>query len=266
MSLWLALWIALAGPVAVVHAATGSDEAAQQAFRTGVDAARQERWPDALAAFEKAYGLSPRPVVLINLAGAQVRTGRLVEAAKSYHRILDDPASAETAAFKRAAAAVLPSLEERTPRVRVRPFGLLPADVVQIDGQAIDANKPGGAVQALDPGEHTVIVARGGIERARVLFALAERESRDIALPLPGPSLVAPSAALDVPSSARTGDVALVDRADSRSARRWWSSPWTWVAAGVVLAGASVAAVVLYRNRSDDVFSGNLPPGQITVR
>jgi hypothetical protein len=269
VSLWLALLLALAGPVAVVRAAAGSDEAAQQAFRTGVDAARQERWSDALAAFEKAYGLSPRPVVLINLASAQVRTGHLVEAAKSYRRILDDPPSAETSAFRRAAAAVLPSLEERTPRVRVRPVGLRPDDVVQIDGQAVDASKLAGAAQALDPGEHTVIVARAGIERARVLFALAERESRDIALPLPGPLLGAspPVTALDAPSFARTGDVTLVDRpATSRSGRRWWASAWTWVAAGVVLAGASVAAVVIYRDRNDDVFSGNVPPGQITVR
>ena len=111
--------IALAEWTAPAHAA-GPDEAAQQAFRTGVEAARQERWTDALAAFEKAYGLSPRPVVLINLAGVQVRTGRLIEAAKNYHRILSDRPSAETTAFRKAAADVLPSLEARIPRIRLR--------------------------------------------------------------------------------------------------------------------------------------------------
>ena len=55
----------------------GPDDSAQQLFGHGVDAAQQNRWNDARVAFERAYELSQRPVVLINLAGAQAKTGRL---------------------------------------------------------------------------------------------------------------------------------------------------------------------------------------------
>jgi tetratricopeptide (TPR) repeat protein len=238
----------------------GSDEAAQQAFRTGVDAARQERWPEALAAFERAYALSPRPVVLINLAGAHVRTGQLVEAAKNYRRVLDEAPSGETTAFKRAAAEVLPSVEARIPHVRLRATGLSPADLVQLDGRPVDAAGLGGD-HALDPGEHIVTVQRDGSERARVMFALAERESREIALPLPGPA-GAPAAIAKRLDNAGLPRGELADGAGSK--RRWWASPWTWALAGAVAAGASVAAVVWLGNRGE-TFSGNLPPGQIAV-
>lgn len=245
----------------IAHAA-GSDEAAQQAFRTGVDAARQDRWADALVAFEKAYGLSPRPVVLVNLAGAQVRTGHLVEAARNYRRVLNDPPSAETVAFKRAAADVLPSLEARIPHVRLRATGLSPSDLVQIDGQPIAGDL--GGDHALDPGEHTVVLQRAGIERARIMFALAERESREISLPLPAPLAAAARATIaDAPGSPRAGVPAAGPR--SGSARRWWASPWTWILAGAAVAGATVGTIALLGSRGE-AFSGNIPPGQISVR
>lgn len=115
---------AWAGTITVATGKTvqaSPDQGAQQAFRAGVDAARQERWEEARVLFEKAYALSPRPVVLINLAGAQARTGRLTEAAKSYRRILAHQASPETAPIREAASEVLPALEARIPRVRLRP-------------------------------------------------------------------------------------------------------------------------------------------------
>jgi hypothetical protein len=241
----------------------GQDEGAQQAFRAGVDAAHQERWVDARVLFEKAYGLSPRPVVLINLAGAQARTGQLIEAAENYRRIVDDQTSQETVPFRRAAAEILPALEARIPRVRLRPSGLSSADVIQVDGKNADLE---GLVKGepLDPGEHTLVVLHGGVERARVLFRLAERELRYITLPLPEvldrlrPAAVASaSPALDLTAPAAPA---------STSERRWWSSPWTWTAVAVTVVGASVATFFLVGRRQDQTFSGNIPPGQISVR
>jgi hypothetical protein len=238
--------------------AVGQDEAAEQAFHLGVEAARQERWVDARAAFEQAYSLSPRPVVLINLAGAQARTGRLTEAARNYHRILEDQTSPETASFRRAAAEVLPALEARIPRVRLRPSGLSAADVIRIDGDATSAETLTTG-QVLDPGEHTLVVEHGGVERARVLFALIERELRYIALPLP--VLAGPQ-----PANAAVIDVPISDAmAEPTAKRSLWASPWTWTAIAVAVAGASVATFVLVENR-DQTFSGSIPPGQISVR
>jgi hypothetical protein len=264
-------WVSLCLLAALLAApipgqAADSDEAAQQAFRAGVDAARQERWPQALAAFESAYDLSPRPVILINLAGVQVRTGRLIEAAKNYHRILDEASTSETAAFKRAAAEVLPSLEGRIPRMRLRATGLTAADLVQIDGQPIAVTGLG-AEHPLDPGEHIIVVQRVGIERARVLFTLGEGERRQISLPLPGlaadpsadPGSIAKGVALGVSAQGEGPST------PSRSPRRWWASPWPWVLAGAAIAGASVAAILVRGGDRNQTFSGNVPPGQISV-
>jgi hypothetical protein len=242
--------------------AISQDEAAQQAFRAGVDAARQEHWVDARTAFEKAYSLSPRPVVLINLAGAQARTGRLTEAAKNYHRILEDESAPETVSFRRAAADVLPALEARIPHVRLRPSGLTPTDIIQIDGEPVEIEAVGSG-HPLDPGEHTLVVKHGVIERARVLFTLAERELRYIALPLPA-LVLQPSPPLDGPII-ESPDEAPPGPGERRSRRSWWKSPWTWTTAVVLVAGASVATFVAL-DHHDQPFVGNIPPGQIPVR
>jgi hypothetical protein len=252
------------GSAAAVRAASqGQDEGAQQAFRAGVDAAHQERWVDARVLFEKAYSLSPRPVVLINLAGAQARTGQLIEAAENYRRIMNDQTSQETAPFRRAAAEILPALEARIPRVRLRPSGLSSADVIQVDGKNADLEQ---LVQgeALDPGEHTLLVLHGGVERARVLFRLAERELRYITLPLPAVlDQLHPAGVASTPPAL---DLTAPAPAESTSDRRWWSSPWTWTAVAVTVVGASVATFLLLGRRQDQAFSGNIPPGQIPVR
>lgn len=248
--------------VAAVGAqATSPDEAAQQAFRAGVDAARQERWTDALAAFEKAYALSPRPVVLINLASVQVRTGHLIQAAANYRRLLGDPPSTETAAFRRAATDVLPSLEARIPRIRLRSTGLSQTDIIQVDGNPVGREALAGG-QPLDPGEHTLIVQRDGIERARVLFALGERDVRELSLPLPALS-VAPVAPFQA-TAAGTRPTPEGIAHGSQRRRTLWASPWTWSLLGAAVVGASVTSFVLWR-RNDQMFSGNVPPGQLVV-
>jgi hypothetical protein len=247
-----------AGPVR----APAQDEGAQQAFRAGVDAAHQERWIDARVYFEKAYSLSPRPVVLINLAGAQARTGQLMEAAENYRRIMNDETSQETVPFRRAAAEVLPALEARIPRVRLRPSGLSSADVIQVDGQAVDVDALVKG-EPLDPGEHTLVVLHGGVERARVLFRLAEHELRYITLPLPVVDPLRPVATAPRPLAL---DLTTQTHDDSTSPRRWWASPWTWTAAALTVAGASVATFFLVERRGDQTFTGNVPPGQISVR
>jgi hypothetical protein len=226
------------------------DEAAQQAFRAGVDAARQEQWIEARTSFEKAYALSPRPVVLINLAGAQARTGRLTEAAKNYRRILEDESSPETVPFRRAAADVLPPLEARIPHVRLRPSGLSPTDVIEIDGETVQAEAVGDG-HPLDPGEHTLVVKHDGAERARVLFTLTERELRYIALPLPVLVQSAASPAGVIVGLSNDGTQAPGVHVSAE--RPWWKSPWTWTTVAVLVVGASVVTIVAIENRDKPI-------------
>jgi hypothetical protein len=248
----------------------GPDDSAQQLFGQGVDAARQNRWNDARVAFERAYELSQRPVVLINLAGAQAKTGRLKEAATNYRRILEDD-SAETAPFRKAAADVLPSLEARIPMIRLHSTGLRGADVVELDGEEVPVDHIG-EPRLLDPGRHTIVVKRAGIERARVAFSLAEGESHDMSLPAAldptlatPPALAAPLEPVEAANGSTAG-LSLEERSTpvARPHRSWWRSPWFWTA---VAAGAIAATVTTFavRNQEQQTFSGNVPPGVIHV-
>lgn len=262
-----------AGPWATLARAAGTEEEAQRAFREGVEAARQSHWPEARSSFEQAYALSPRPVVLINLAGAQARTGRLIEAAKNYRRIVEDSASAETAPFRKAASEVLPELEQRIPRIRVHPSGNTEADTFQIDGLDVPAaNLPGPL--SLDPGQHTLAVNRAGAERARVLFSLAEREEREIPLALPPVvALIPPQAVPPSPQSSPDLDLGTelgnppTAEAARRPERHWWASPWTWGTIGAVVVVAATSAALLYTyDHREQPYSGNVPPGSIVIR
>ncbi|MES1204810.1 MAG: hypothetical protein ABUS79_02630 [Pseudomonadota bacterium] len=252
----------LLGLVVARGSAAATPDSAQDLFSQGVEAARQDRWNDARAAFEQAYALSPRSVVLINLAGAQANTGRLKEAAANYRRVLDD-AAPETAPFRTAAAGVLPSLEARIPRIRLHATGVRPDDVVEIDGQAVPLDSLE-APHLLDPGAHVITVARAGAQRARVTVSLDEGESHEVSVTVPPDS--PPAAAAGVPMSGAPGlDLTrtATPPTPDQPHRSWWRSPWVWTAAAVAVVG-SVVAVVLIRNRNQE-FSGNVPPYLIHV-
>jgi hypothetical protein len=190
-----------------------------------------------------------------------------VEAARGYRRILDGHATAETAPFRKAAADVLPALEARIPRIRLRPSDLTAADVVEIDGVELPSARLAEA-QPLDPGTHTLVVRRSGIERARVAFSLAERESHDISLPVSVPPARAPvSPAPEVEQAGHVGAslVASGSTPADSPAPVWWKSPPVWIAVAGVAVAASVVAIYA-AGRGDPIYAGNVPPGVISVK
>ena len=260
----VAIAVLLASTSTPVHAAPeeAADDLAQQLFSRGVDAARQNDWSDAREAFEKAYRLAPRLVVLINLAGAQARTGLLVEASRNYRRVLEASTSPETAEYGEAAKAILPSLEARIPRIQITPAGLGPSDVVAIDGNQVPASALKGPV-LVDPGTHTLTVRRDGVQRARIDFSVAESESHDISLPSavfvlsPAPRGQGASDGATVPLSPTTGPPPPGDRG------RWWTSPWFWAATAGVVAASTVALVLVEQHPQP--YSGNVGPGIVNV-
>src|SRR5579859_3851715 len=88
---------------------------ARDQFRAGVAAAHDGRWPDAVDAFQRSLELAPRPMTVMNLAGALAQVGRLVEAAEAYRMFLSEATSGAAARVRGEAEAQLAALEPRIP-------------------------------------------------------------------------------------------------------------------------------------------------------
>src|SRR5262249_15735996 len=155
--------------------ATDQERTAQRAFETGVRLAQDNRWEEARSAFEKAYALAPRPIVLVNLASAQAQTGDLVAAAENYRRYLGAPGESQEPEMRKQVQSYLNALVPRIPLVKIQLDGARRDVAVEVDGAAVPSEKLV-RLLPLNPGDHTVIAAREGVEAARFRFVLAERE------------------------------------------------------------------------------------------
>jgi hypothetical protein len=217
---------------------------AREQFRDGVAAARTGRWWEALEAFTRSYELAPRPATLLNLAGAQVETGHLVEGAESYRRFLRE-ADGRAAQRIPMAEAALAAVEPRIARVRVEIEGLLSRDVVSLDELPLSEAVLGEELP-VNPGAHALRVERDGAEVGRAEFDVVEGERRlaPIALTLP-PGEEAPA---------------------ESAGPAWLRSPWFWTAVGVVVVGAAVGIGVGVATSGDGPYVGNIPPGAWSVR
>lgn len=260
----LSFAVVLAG-VSAERAVAAEDDPAQRLFNQGVAAARENRWNEAREAFARAYGLSQHPVVLINLAAAEVRTGLLKEAASDYRLILERDSMPETAAFRKAAADVLPALEARIPRIRLHATGLGATDVVEIDGETISADRLAES-RLVDPGAHAVVVKRSGVERSRVSFSVAEGESHDISVsaPLDPQVMSVPATPIDAAPGTDLTATPSAQSSEPPVRRSRWRSPWLWAGVAAVAAGTTVATVFAVRGH-EQTFSGNLSPGTVVV-
>lgn len=224
---------------------------AREQFRTGVDAARSGRWWEALEAFTRAYELAPRPLTLLNLAGAQVETGSLVEGAESYRRFIRE-ADGRAAEQIPAAQEALAAVEPRIARVRLEITHLAHRDVVQLDDARL-SEAVLGAELPVNPGEHVVRVTRSDVELGHESFHVDEGERRlePVRILLP----VAPIEPLEGEPGAGNGGGGSI-----------LVSPWFWVIVGVVVVGAGVGIGVALASSGEDPFSGNIPPGAWSVR
>lgn len=168
----LALFASAVATPAPAQAQTAAERSlARDRFQEGVAAAREERWQDAVEALQASYDLVPRPLTLLNLAGALMQVGRLVEAAESYRQFLheDDVPDRQ----RRDAEEQLAALEPRIPHVRLRVLGLEEADQILLDeydlsGAALDAEYP------VDPGPHVVTISRNEHEPRTIPFESEE--------------------------------------------------------------------------------------------
>ncbi len=83
----LACFFASSAPPA--SAQSSSDDLARRHFESGVAYLEESDYDSALVAFQKAYDLSKRPEILLNLATVQERKGDLTAAVAALHAYLD---------------------------------------------------------------------------------------------------------------------------------------------------------------------------------
>jgi hypothetical protein len=229
--------------------------AARTEFDAGVAAAYGERWDEALRRFERAYELYPSPIVLFNLAGAQIRTGHIVAGVESYQRFLHDATSGPEVRHRAAAEAASAAASQRIAHLHVSVEPMQPRDGLEIDTRvfrhaAIGADLP------LDPGPHSVAVIRDGTAVGRERLRLSEGESRSITIH------VAPTHTTLVvtPSTQQSA-------ARPRSRLGVVASPWFWTGVGVlVLAGAAIGVYFAVANAANEQpYVGTFSPGSAIV-
>lgn len=242
----IAIVLLLAAPAAAQEPTDGELALARELHAQGMEAAEQQRWEEARLLFQRAFEIAGRPLLLLNVATAQVQSGMLVEGSESYRRFLalaeSDP---DARAFIRDTRRELVELTERVPRVRILVQNLDEADEVTLDTRPL-AHASLGAPLPVNPGEHDVVVMR---QRRRVFhggFSLEERESIDLPVDLP---LVTPPG---------PGPLDLEPEEPEVDEGGGGVSPWVWVAVGAVLIAAVLSGVLLGRSSGDDPLMGNL--------
>jgi len=277
-----ALAISLAPAVAFADPTAAETSVARDQFKEGMDASKAGRWEEARSAFQRSYEVWPRPLTLLNLAGAQVESGKLVAAAESYRRFVRE-ASAPNADPKAveqrpAAQQALASVEARLPRVRVRVDSLQEGDTVEMDGQTLSSGMLGVYYPA-DAQEHRISVMRGGVQVATSTFRLQDKETKEVVLVAPA----APAGAVAAPRPATGGRPETSDRPGWFKATPdqprpehpsggggVFSSPWFWgITATVVAAGAVTGVLLATRSSGGEApapYTGNVPPSRIVVR
>jgi len=235
-----------------------------------MEAARAERWEDARVAFERAWELVHRPRVLLNLATAQVHTGRLVEGAENYRQYVREASDGADARLIREARRRLMEVEERTPQLTLLVTPLREGDELTLDGEQA-SRAVLSAPLPVDPGTHELRVMRDGEVVAEASISLDEGAEESLRLEVPGPTRTVPGPEQAAWDGAGTPvGPGLLDGEEGHGEGEGGGgvlrSPWLWVAVGLVIAGGVTAGVLLTRDSGQSAFAGNVPPGFLEVQ
>ncbi len=248
----LALLVALAPLIARAQEPTEAQRRAtpRALFEEGVAFAHDERWAEAADRFQRTLTLQPTPVVAYNLATAQIRLGRIVEASENL-RTSERLPGAEPQ-VRAAARALLAEIEPQIAHLRIiaDPSG---GAHVERDGHALTRAELAVWVPA-DPGTHLVALIRGGETVVRRRVELAPGARADIVL---GDALAARTAARVAFDDEAGGDLATQGGGDVVD--QWWF----WTIIGVVIAGAVAgisAALVTSLGAQAPPVAGDLDP------
>ncbi len=251
----LVLSLFLASAPALAQTTTGSygtnREVARLRFQQGMEAAKSNRWDDALSAFQAAYEAFPRSEILLNLATAQVKTGRLMEGAQNYDRFLRETVGSDkrTRSIREATQRAFAQVQVRIPKLRFKLEGdTRRTDVILVDGKELTRLETEQGI-LVNPGQHETTLRRGGDIIARTHVVAVEGKPAEANLFVVAPTYEANPQTL-------TGR-----RASGKSI---WTSPWFLGGLAVVIVGGIVTGVVLATQKGSDSPDGSsIPPIKI---
>jgi hypothetical protein len=292
---------ALAALLAIGTAATARAEAeaeppplARKLFREGIEASRARDWERARDAFARSYQVAPRPISLLNLAGAQSQLGELVEAAQNYRRFLRLATSGSAAERRAVAEKALARTEARLAYLDIESDGLAEGSKLRIDGKPVSLSALDEPVP-MNPGSHTIVLTSPGRDAIEKEVTLVEGQRRTLRLGFERPWWERDRGDVPSPEEAARQQPLEGEQGDDEPSAAWWgtveeeptderqgdgtgsaqqaepsglSRPVRivlWTAGAVVLAGAAATGVALATS-GPEPFQGNLTPGRIVVR
>jgi hypothetical protein len=140
-------------------AKTPEQKEAERHFQSGVALFKEAKYAEALAEFERAYEISPQPLVLYNIAACHRELSQYSEAVAYYGRFLTEGKGKVKPARLEAAQTELAGILARIARVTVSVKPALSDITLIVDGTPLDkAEMP----LILPPGEHRVVVRAAG--------------------------------------------------------------------------------------------------------
>ncbi|MGE0868564.1 MAG: hypothetical protein AB7P03_08380 [Kofleriaceae bacterium] len=161
---------------------SAQQEEADRLFKSGVALFKEAKFGEALAEFERAYEISPHPLVLYNIAGCHRELSNYTEAVKFYTRFLAEGKGKVPAARLNTAQTELNGILARIARVTVT---ISPEDgaVLFLDGKQLGTllEMP----LMLPPGEHTFVAKSPGRKDAERTLRVASGDEVTIDLTLP---------------------------------------------------------------------------------
>jgi len=247
-SRWLAALLLLGALSSDAHAQPKTPEAkeAKALFEQGMGLSSENKWPEALEAFEKSNKLVPLPVVQYNIAFTMRAMGRFVEAKQKLQAILDVAPTLKPPIKPNLQKDIDQLYSEVKEKIALVTITLDPADVdLQIDGTP--TKLPMNGVVEMDTGKHVFVVKKDGYETNSVTKTIQ-----------PGASSLKVSAKLIPPPPPPPPPA-------PPPPRPFYSKPWFLTVAGVVLIGGA-AAVVYVTTRPGDARQPAQPPSATTDR
>ena len=187
---------------------------------------------DALEVLRQIIQIQESGEALLHIGECMTRTGKLVDALKTWEHAEDVARVEKDRATQQALLPKLAALRERIPAVALQVPAEAKAVKIKVDGQAVVLARAS-VPMSLDPGEHTIEAQAEGRAPFSTKITLAEKESKVISVELP--SLASSSTPLTV----RSGGVPL----------------GSWIAGGVGVAFA-VGGVVAFASAGSAASDG----------